>query len=159
MSPPSVNQLRKFVEHYTLCRAVHEVQIIWTKEEAPDNIKFKFAHTHSRVSFENRFYSENSYWIPSLRVATEGKSAYLLLRIFLHPPYSYSYSIAIMLLDSDILVSCDDVELTHSVWRSSVDSPVGYFPRLIRWSVRGWNGHNTYLATSCNGFRYILTTN
>jgi len=80
MCPPSVNQLREFVEHYTLCRVVHEIQIIWTKEEAPDNIKFKFAHTHSRVSFENRSRNnENIYWIPLLRVATEGKSVHPLL--------------------------------------------------------------------------------
>lgn len=38
--------------------------------------------------------------------------------------------IGLMLLDPNIIVSCDDLKFTHNVWKSSRDSLVGYLPRL-----------------------------
>ena len=38
---------------------------------------------------------------------------------------------AIMSIDSDILVSCSDLEYTFNVWSSAKSSQVGFFPRLI----------------------------
>lgn len=36
-----------------------------------------------------------------------------------------------MYFDSDVTVSCEDLTFTYSVWRSSYDSAVGYFPRFV----------------------------
>ncbi len=36
-----------------------------------------------------------------------------------------------MLLDADVFLSCQDLKLAQSIWRSTYDSQVGVFPRLI----------------------------
>ena len=38
--------------------------------------------------------------------------------------------VGILLLDSDVFVSCETLRYTHSVWRSASTSMAGFFPRL-----------------------------
>ena len=42
-------------------------------------------------------------------------------------------SLGVLLLDSDVYVSCTDLHFSHGVWRSARDAAVGFFPRLHRW--------------------------
>lgn len=37
-----------------------------------------------------------------------------------------------MLLEPDIFISCQDLRLAQTVWRSSYDSQVGLFPRVAK---------------------------
>ena len=41
-------------------------------------------------------------------------------------------SLGVLLLDSDVYVSCTDLHFSHGVWRSARDAAVGFFPRLHR---------------------------
>jgi hypothetical protein len=38
---------------------------------------------------------------------------------------------AVLLLDSDVMLSCSDLEYAYNVWSSTSNAPVGFFPRLI----------------------------
>lgn len=37
-----------------------------------------------------------------------------------------------MYMDADVFVSCDDLNFAYSVWRSSDETAVGFFPRSIK---------------------------
>lgn len=101
--PNNVNQLQKFVRHYTMCPCVYDLQIIINeKQQSYTNTEFIYEHTHSLVTFIQEDSERTN------RMKTE----------------------SVILLDSNIFVSCNDLEFTHNVWRSSHDSLVGYFPRL-----------------------------
>jgi len=133
-----LNQLKMFVEHYTICRSIEEIQIEWidTINNMPSRNIFTFAHTHSKVVFEDRTMlssSEPSYhfhFIPLHSIATE----------------------AVLLLDVDVMVSCEDLELWHSVWRSSGDALVGLYPRLH--SVASSSSSSSSTSTSTSSAKY-----
>lgn len=66
---------------------------------------------------------------------------------------------AVFYIDSDVMVSCSDLEFTYNVWTSGKDSTVGYFPRLISKSTNGdfeylgpmyvwWHGVYSLLSSS-----------
>lgn len=42
----------------------------------------------------------------------------------------FSFSVAVMLLDVGVSISCSDLAFIHSVWRSSQLVPVGLIPRI-----------------------------
>ena len=44
--------------------------------------------------------------------------------------YDFIALTGMLLLDSDVFVTCDTLRYTHSVWRSARTSIAGYFPRL-----------------------------
>ena len=50
---------------------------------------------------------------------------------------------AVLMLDSDLLVPCGDLEFAYSVWLSAMDSAVGFFPRLV---LEDKNGRFEYLG-------------
>jgi hypothetical protein len=123
------DQLKAFVEHYTLCQRVHEVQIVWTSKNAPPSAKdFTYYHTHSIVTFEEQPDKLNGIFTGKLPLNTE----------------------AVFLADPDVIVSCDDLHFTYSVWKTSRMAMVGFFPRLhteaehewqyLGWGYVWWNG-------------------
>ena len=50
---------------------------------------------------------------------------------------------AILLIDSDVMIPCSDLEFAYSVWLSARDSAVGFFPRLV---IEEKNGKFEYLG-------------
>jgi hypothetical protein len=71
----NLKDLNSFILKYSLCPVVHEIQVIWTKKEAhPLNSYFKFAHTHSKVTFITNSASSNNIGI----IETESISFLLL---------------------------------------------------------------------------------
>jgi hypothetical protein len=121
VQPNSIPQLQKFIQHYSQCPCVHEIKIILTtqqqKEENYETTHFIYEHTHSLVTFAHESLEidqkenegeENSRSTSSSLWETE----------------------SIMLLDSHVFVHCNDLKFTLNVWRSSIDSLVGYFPRM-----------------------------
>jgi hypothetical protein len=146
---PSISEpsLRSFVSYYSLCTCVHEIIIAWETSNFPSSDYFQYAHTHSKVTFSKRLVS-SSY--PSIydiyvgdqyKIDTEGTDyirSELIARIICNTSTCSfcidwnSFVSAVMFMDVDIHVSCEDLAFTHNVWRSGNESIVGYFPRLHR---------------------------
>ncbi len=119
IAPRKIEALHKFVSKYSICPVVEEVQITWghTKEAPPSVDSFTYSKTHSTVVFE-QVNSDSGDW----------------------PPSHYSSSLpsrteAVMLLDADVLVDCDDIKFAQSVWRSGRETMVGFLPRIhMKWT-------------------------
>ena len=120
--------LKKFVESYSLCQAVHEIVIVWNghMDPFPDDSYFKFSKTHSKVKFTNIILPDGLSDSESLVPPTYAQ--------YFYPSKSIDTN-AVIFLDLDVMVSCDHLAFTHNVWRSASDSIVGYFPRLHRYFV------------------------
>lgn len=58
VAPRRLEDLNKFVLDYSICQPVHEIQIIWLHEQhRPADSYFKYQHTHSKVTFVDKFGS------------------------------------------------------------------------------------------------------
>ncbi len=123
--------LNNFIGIYSICQSVHEIQILWPSFTIPPPkvTDFVYPKTHSLVSIDTidpADYSSLSIQIP---VMTE----------------------SVFLLDIDIRMTCDDLTFTQSVWRSSKDSLVGYFPHLHAYNedkdIVGVLGYSSVLWT------------
>jgi hypothetical protein len=112
-SPVTVEGLSEFVIHYSICPSVYEIQILWhSNHHAPSVESFPYSTAHSKVRY--LFFSEKNNVFQTYFDRDSIKTE------------------AVMYLDADVFVSCDDLFFSHSVWKSSVSSMVGYFPRMIR---------------------------
>ncbi len=102
--------LNNFIGIYSICQNVHEIQILWPSLTIPPpkSTDFVYPKTHSLVTVDIIDPVEYSSLKIQIPVMTE----------------------SIFLLDLDIRMTCEDLRFTHSVWRSSKDSLVGYFPHL-----------------------------
>jgi hypothetical protein len=71
---------------------------------------------------------------------------------------------AVLSLDDDLIVSCEDLDFAHGVWQSSPQSLVGFTPRLVTrrgssssssflyhssWKVVWWHGTYNMILTKC----------
>ena len=75
VAPNKLEDLTKFVLEYSVCQPVYEIQIIWLSKEAPpSNSHFKYPHTHSKVSFHEK-YGKGAFdaLYGDITVATESK--------------------------------------------------------------------------------------
>jgi hypothetical protein len=110
------SHLKKFVETYTICPSIHEIQIVWDINSTPPNPNsyFTYTKTHSKVNFET----------------TTKDSTMLSPRI---SPFALNVSTeAILYLDIDTYISCEYLAFMYSVWRSSPNSVgIGAFPRFV----------------------------
>jgi len=107
-APKSGTSLASFIQEYSICPAVAEIQVLWNHvNPPPSKDSFIYSKTHCPVAFE----------------AVHGK------------PLSYAGSSntiteSVLLLDVSMKLSCTDLTFAHSVWRSGKKSLVGFFPRL-----------------------------
>ena len=126
VQPKNVQQLQKFIQHYSQCSCVHEIKIILTsqqqKEESYETTPFIYEHTHSLVTFAHQSLENKQERGAQHETEIEGSS--------LSSSSSLWETESIMLLDSHVFVHCNDLKFTLNVWKSSIDSLVGYFPRL-----------------------------
>lgn len=114
IAPRKVEDLTAFVLEYSVCQPVYEIQVIWLHEQAPPpDSHFKYPHTHSKLTFFE--YHGMSAWDS------------------LHGDLSTAETESVMLIDPDVFISCSDIAFAQSVWRSSVNAVVGFFPRNIEW--------------------------
>lgn len=129
VQPKNIQQLQKFIQHYSQCSCVHEIKIILTtqqqKEESYETTPFIYEHTHSLVTFaheslENKQERRAQHETEIDESSMSSSSS----------PSSLWETESIMLLDSHVFVHCNDLKFTLNVWKSSIDSLVGYFPRL-----------------------------
>ena len=119
IAPRKLRALQDFVGKYSICPVVEEVQITWghTKDAPPTADSFTYSKTHSTVVFE-QVNNDSGDW----------------------PPSHYSSSLpvkteAVMLLDADVLIDCEDLKFVQSVWRSGRETMVGVLPRIhMKWT-------------------------
>ena len=122
------NELKKFVEYYSLCQCVHEIVVIWNGNNEksipfplPESY-FKFSKTHSKVKIANSYIPKD---------LSNDETSQLAPSSYAH--YFYNNNLidtsSIMFLDIDIKISCESLKFTHNVWRSANESVVGLFPR------------------------------
>ncbi|KAM7467853.1 hypothetical protein LguiB_015415 [Lonicera macranthoides] len=123
--------LKMYVKHYSRCASVHEIVVVWNKGEPPDLTEFDSAvpvriRVEERNSLNNRFKKD-----PLIKTR------------------------AVLELDDDIMMTCNDVERGFRVWREHPDRIVGFYPRLIDGSPLEYRGEKH--ARRHKGYNMILT--
>lgn len=123
--------LKMFVEHYSKCASVREIVVVWNKGQAPVQGELK-SMVPVRIRVENNNTLNNRF-----KIDKEIKTG------------------AVMELDDDIMMACDDLERGFKVWREHPDRIVGYYPRL----AEGWplEYRNERYARQQGGYNIILT--
>ncbi|GFQ07582.1 glycosyltransferase family protein 64 protein c5 [Phtheirospermum japonicum] len=124
--------LNMYVKHYSRCSSVREIVVVWNKGVPPRLSDFDSA-VPVRVREEERNSLNNRFEVDPL----------IMTR-------------AVLELDDDIMMTCDDVERGFKVWREHPNRIVGFYPRLI--SGGGpleYRGEKH--ARRHNGYNMILT--
>ncbi|GAB4836331.1 Glucosamine inositolphosphorylceramide transferase 1 [Ancistrocladus abbreviatus] len=123
--------LKMYLKHYSRCSSVREIVVVWNKGKPPMLEDFDSAvpvriRVENLNSLNNRFHSD-----PSIKTR------------------------AVLELDDDIMMACDDVERGFKVWREHPDRIVGFYPRLINGSPLKYRAEK--YARRHNGYNMILT--
>ncbi|KAL1201451.1 Glucosamine inositolphosphorylceramide transferase 1 [Cardamine amara subsp. amara] len=122
--------LKMYVKHYSRCSSVKEIVVIWNKGPPP-----KLTDLDSAVPVRIRVEKRNS----------------LNNRFEIDPMVKTR---AVLQLDDDIIMSCDNIEKGFRVWREHPERLVGFYPRFVDQTMtysaekfaRGHNGYNMILT-------------
>ncbi|PWA96354.1 glycosyl hydrolase, five-bladed beta-propellor domain-containing protein [Artemisia annua] len=99
--------LKMYVNHYSRCASVREIVVVWNKGNPPDPNDFDSAvPVRIRVEKQN---SLNNRFRPDPLIKTK----------------------AVLELDDDIMMNCDDIERGFKIWRENPERLVGFYPRLV----------------------------
>ncbi|KAH6838275.1 glycosyltransferase family protein 47 [Perilla frutescens var. hirtella] len=123
--------LNMYVKHYSRCSSVREIVVIWNKGVPPQASAFDSA-VPIRIRVEQKNSLNNRFKVDPL-IKTR----------------------AVLELDDDIMMSCDDVERGFRVWREHPDRIVGFYPRLVDGRPLTYRGEKH--ARKYNGYNVILT--
>uniref|UniRef100_A0A453H355 Glucosamine inositolphosphorylceramide transferase 1 n=7 Tax=Aegilops tauschii subsp. strangulata TaxID=200361 RepID=A0A453H355_AEGTS len=123
--------LKMFVEHYSKCASVREIVVIWNKGRPPVQNELKSA-VPVRVRVEDKNTLNNRFNMDE-KIKTR----------------------AVMELDDDIMMPCDDLERGFKVWREHPDRIVGYYPRLAEGTPLEYR--NERYARQQGGYNMVLT--
>ncbi|CAN1318886.1 Glucosamine inositolphosphorylceramide transferase 1 [Linum perenne] len=123
--------LKMYVKHYSRCASVKEIVVVWNKGIPP-----MVSDLDSAVPVRIRVEKENS-----------------LNNRFRKDPLIKTR--AVLELDDDIMMPCDDIERGFNVWRLHPDRIVGYYPRLISGNPLKYRAEK--YARSHKGYNMILT--
>eukprot|EP01035_Chromulina_nebulosa_P017028 gene17028-22534_t len=104
-----LNQLENFVKFYDSCKVIKSIQVVWSDQENQHpshwikdfNLQKVEFEIHLQNSLTNRFK-------PILNISTQ----------------------AILSIDDDLIVPCEELEKTLKVWQSNSNTIVGYSPRI-----------------------------
>lgn len=123
--------LKMFVKHYSRCSSVHEIVVVWNKGTPPVSSDFDSAvpvriRIEEKNSLNNRFKAD-----PLIKMR------------------------AVLELDDDIMMPCDDIERGFRVWREHPEKIVGFYPRLVNGSPLEYRAEKH--ARKHNGYNMILT--
>ncbi|KAF2318433.1 hypothetical protein GH714_007454 [Hevea brasiliensis] len=123
--------LKMYVKHYSRCSSVKEIVVVWNKGTPPklsdlDSVVPVRIRVENRNSLNNRFKKDEL-------IKTR----------------------AVLELDDDIMMTCDDIERGFNVWRQHPDRIVGFYPRLISGSPLKYRGEK--YARKHKGYNMILT--
>ncbi|KAI4352644.1 hypothetical protein L6164_006875 [Bauhinia variegata] len=123
--------LKMYVRHYSRCSSVREIVVVWNKG-IPPNLSELDSAVPVRIREEKQNSLNNRFKVDSL-IKTR----------------------AVLELDDDIMMTCDDVERGFNVWRQHPDRIVGFYPRLIEGSPLKYRGEK--YARIHKGYNMILT--
>ncbi|KAI3458895.1 hypothetical protein Pfo_015558 [Paulownia fortunei] len=123
--------LNMYVKHYSRCSSVREIVVVWNKGVPPQASDFDSA-VPIRIRVEKQNSLNNRFKVDPL-IKTR----------------------AVLELDDDIMMTCDDVERGFRVWREHPDRIVGFYPRLINGGPLKYRGEKH--ARKHNGYNMILT--
>nr|XP_017253562.1 PREDICTED: glycosyltransferase family protein 64 protein C5 isoform X2 [Daucus carota subsp. sativus] len=123
--------LKLYIWHYSRCSSVREIVVVWNKGTPPDLSDF-----NSAVPVRIRIEANNS----------------LNNRFKMDPLIKTR---AVLELDDDILMKCNDLERGFQVWREHPDRIVGFYPRLVDGKDFKYQGEKH--ARSHKGYNMILT--
>ncbi|XP_043813541.1 glucosamine inositolphosphorylceramide transferase 1 isoform X2 [Manihot esculenta] len=123
--------LKMYVKHYSRCSSVKEIVVVWNKGTPPklsdlDSVVPVRIRVEKKNSLNNRFRKDDL-------IKTR----------------------AVLELDDDILMTCNDIERGFNVWRQHPDRIVGYYPRLISGTPLKYRGEK--YARKHKGYNMILT--
>lgn len=96
-----------YVNHYSKCASVREILVVWNKGKPPNPSELESA-------------------VP-VRIRVEEKNS--LNNRFRVDPFIKTK--AVLELDDDIMMNCDDLERGFKVWRENPTRLVGFYPRLV----------------------------
>ncbi|XP_010243162.1 PREDICTED: glycosyltransferase family protein 64 protein C5-like isoform X2 [Nelumbo nucifera] len=123
--------LKMYVKHYSRCSSVKEIVVVWNKGQPPE-----LSDLDSVVPVRIRMEKQNS----------------LNNRFKVDPLIKTK---AVLELDDDIMMTCDDVERGFRVWREHPDRIVGFYPRLIDGNPLKYRDEK--YARTHKGYNMILT--
>lgn len=123
--------LKMYVKHYSRCSSVREIVVVWNKGIRPNLSEFDSA-VPVRIRVEKENSLNNRFKLDSL-IKTR----------------------AVLELDDDIMMTCDDVERGFRAWREHPDRIVGFYPRLIDGNPLKYRAEK--YARSSKGYNMILT--
>ncbi|CAL9120051.1 unnamed protein product [Musa acuminata var. zebrina] len=123
--------LKTYVKHYSRCSSVREILVVWNRGQSPNVSEFDSTvpvriRVEKRNSLNNRFNVDPSIQTP-----------------------------AVLELDDDIIMPCDDVERGFKVWRDHPERIVGFYPRLAE--GRPLRYRDEKYARGRRGYNMILT--
>ncbi|CAN6441738.1 unnamed protein product [Victoria cruziana] len=123
--------LKLYVKHYSRCASVREIVVVWNKGNPPDEKDFDSA-VPVRIRVERLNSLNNRFKVDPL-IKTR----------------------AVLELDDDIMMTCDDLERGFKVWREHPERLVGFYPRLVNGKPLQYR--NERFARKLNGYNMILT--
>ncbi|KAJ4769451.1 Glycosyltransferase family protein [Rhynchospora pubera] len=123
--------LKMFLKHYSSCSSVREIVVVWNKGSPPEISELE-SHVPVRIRVEKKNSLNNRFNIDPL-IKTR----------------------AVLELDDDIMMTCDDVERGFKVWRENPRRIVGFYPRLAGGNPLRY--HDEKYARSEGGYNMILT--
>ncbi|XP_054813956.1 glucosamine inositolphosphorylceramide transferase 1 [Prosopis cineraria] len=123
--------LKMYVKHYSRCSSVREIVVVWNKGVPPKPTDLDSA-VPVRIRVEEKNSLNNRFKVDPL-IKTR----------------------AVLELDDDIMMTCDDVERGFKVWRRHPDRIVGFYPRLIDGSPLKYRAEK--YARMHKGYNMILT--
>ncbi|EXB58473.1 hypothetical protein L484_005207 [Morus notabilis] len=123
--------LKLYVKHYSRCSSVREIVVVWNKGTPP-----RVSDFDSTVPIRIRIEEENS-------LNNRFKEDSLIK------------TRAVLELDDDIMMTCDDLERGFKLWRQHPDRIVGFYPRLSHGSQLKYRGE--HFARRHKGYNMILT--
>ncbi|OVA19439.1 Exostosin-like [Macleaya cordata] len=123
--------LKMCVKHYSRCSSVREIVVVWNKGKPPELSDFDSV-VPVRIRVENQNSLNNRFKVDPM-IKTR----------------------AVLELDDDIMMTCDDIERGFRVWREHPDRIVGFYPRLVNGSPLKYR--NEKYARTRKGYNMILT--
>ncbi|KAK4493237.1 hypothetical protein RD792_017894 [Penstemon davidsonii] len=123
--------LKMYIKHYSRCSSVREIVVIWNKGIPPKPTEFDSA-VPVRIRVEKQNSLNNRFNVDPL-IKTR----------------------AVLELDDDIMMNCDDIERGFLIWRKHPERMVGFYPRLAYGHPLTYRGEK--YARKYNGYNMVLT--
>lgn len=130
-----------FLDSYARCDVVKQIQVVWSDQENSAPLEWIEKYPESKVSFElHKKNSLSNRFRPLTEIPTQ----------------------AVLSIDDDLVVPCEELDRSLNVWSSNKRVLVGYSPRMhtyniesgklqyLNWKFTWWNGIYTIMLTKAS---------